>query len=97
MSENYLLMFYPPRKDFVANITENESETVGRHFLYLKALHEKNTVLMAGRVEDARFGIALLSVQDEKQAKEIMDNDPAVQARVFRAELLPFRIALLMK
>ncbi len=95
MRENYLLMFYPPRKDFVTTITEKESETIGQHFLYLKDLHEKKIVSMAGRVEDARFGIVLLSVESEKEALEIMAKDPAVMAKVFKAELLPFKVALM--
>ncbi len=94
MSEFYLLMYYPPRKDFATNHTSEESDAVGRHFLYLKDFHEKKTVLMAGRVDDARFGMALLAVENEGEAKEIMQNDPAVKAKVFSAELLPFKLAL---
>ncbi|HEX2897022.1 MAG TPA: YciI family protein [candidate division Zixibacteria bacterium] len=94
MSEHYLLMYYPPRKDFINNQTKEESDAIGRHFLYLKGLHEKKIVLMAGRVEDARFGMALLAVESEKEALDIMKNDPAVKAVVFRAELLPFIVAI---
>ena len=56
MSERYLLMYYPPREDFVNNQTNEESEAIGRHFMYLKELHEKKIVQMAGRVDDARCG-----------------------------------------
>jgi uncharacterized protein YciI len=94
MCEYFLLMYYPPRKDFANNQTPEESEVIGHHFNYLKVLHEKKTVLMAGRVDDARFGIVLLSVDSENQAKEIMTNDPAVLEGVFKAELLPFMLAL---
>jgi uncharacterized protein YciI len=87
-------MYYPPRNDFVNNQTPEESETIGKHFLYLKELHEMNTVLMAGRTEDARFGIALLSVENKQEAESIMKNDPAVAAGVFKAEILPFLTAL---
>lgn len=94
MKECYLLMYYPPRKDFATNFTEEESETVGRHFDYLKDLHAKGVVRMAGRVEDARFGICQLLVSNKAEAEEIMQNDPAVKAKVFTSELLPFRLAL---
>ncbi len=94
MNKHFLIMYYPPRKDFMTNQTPEESDAVGRHFQYLKDLYEKKSVLMAGRVEDARFGIALLSADNEKRAKEIMDNDPAVMSGVFNAELLPFKLAL---
>lgn len=95
MNQHFIIMYYPPRGDFLNNQTARESEAIGRHFQYLKALHEKKTVLMAGRVDDARFGIALLAVKDENEASEIMKNDPAVAAGVFKAELLPFQVALL--
>lgn len=94
MSEHYLLMYYPPRKDFVSSQTKEESDAIGRHFMYLKELHEKKVVQMAGRVDDARFGIALLDVNNAEEAEQIMKNDPAVMAGVFRAELLPFLLAL---
>jgi len=94
MSEQYLLMYYPPREDFVNNQTNEESEAIGRHFMYLKELHEKKVVQMAGRVDDARFGIALLEVKNPEEAEQILKNDPAVMAGVFKAELLPFLVAL---
>ena len=95
MSAHFLMMYYPPRKDFTSNQRPEESAAVSRHFKYLKDLHEKQIVLMPGRVEDARFGLALLSVENEQQAQEIMVNDPAVTAKVFRAELLPFKLAIM--
>jgi uncharacterized protein YciI len=87
-------MYYPPRENFVNNQTKAESEAIGHHFLYLKELHEKKIVLMAGRVEDARFGVALLNVSSREEAVHIMKNDPAVKANVFRCEILPFLVAL---
>lgn len=94
MKDHFLLMYYPPREDFVNNQSKEESEAIGRHFLYLKDLHEKSIVLMAGRINDARFGVALLKVENLESAKTIMENDPAVMAGVFKAEILPFMMAL---
>jgi uncharacterized protein YciI len=87
-------MYYPPRNEFATNQTTEESAAIGRHFEYLKDLHARKIVHMAGRVEDARFGICLLSVENEAQAQRIMRDDPAVTAGVFKAELLPFLLAL---
>jgi uncharacterized protein YciI len=87
-------MYYPPRKDFLINYTQEESDTVRKHFNYLKKLNIQGIVQFAGRVEDARFGNCLLNVDDKAKAQEIMINDPAVKAKVFSAELLPFGLAL---
>lgn len=94
MSKHYLIMYYPPRQEFANNATDEESAAVSRHFAYLKKLNAEKTVVMAGRIEDARFGICLLQVENESEAQNIMQNDPAVQAGVFSAELLPFMLAL---
>ncbi|MCH7691407.1 MAG: hypothetical protein IIA17_10240 [candidate division Zixibacteria bacterium] len=94
MSQHYLIMYRPPRNGFAENATPEESAEVMKHFEYLKALNVKKTVLIAGRVNDARFGIALLETETEQEAQQIMNDDPAVIAKVFTAELLPFSLAL---
>jgi len=94
MSNHYLIMYRPPRDGFAENATSEETAKVMKHFEYLKQLHVENVVLMAGRIEDARFGIALLETETEQEAQEILDKDPAVKAKVFSAELLPFSLAL---
>ena len=94
MPQHYLIMYRPPRDGFAENATPEESAEVMKHFEYLKALNVKKTVLFAGRVNDARFGIALLETETEQDARDILDNDPAVKSKVFTAELLPFGLAL---
>jgi len=57
-------------------------------------------VLLAGRTlntDPSSFGIVILTADTEQEARRIMHNDPAVKARVMRAELYPYRIALLGK
>ena len=94
MPNHYLIMYHPPREGFAENATPEESAEVMKHFEYLKTLNAKKTVLIAGRVDDARFGIALLETETEQEARDILDSDPAVKAKVFTAELLPFSLAL---
>ena len=94
MPKHYLIMYHPPRAGFAENATPAESTEVMKHFEYLKQLHAEKVVLIAGRIEDARFGIALLETENEESAREILNNDPAVKAKVFTAELLPFSLAL---
>jgi len=52
-------------------------------------------LILAGRTEDARFGIAVIEAGSEDEAGDIMSNDPAVKEGVFSGELLPFQLALL--
>lgn len=84
----------PSRSTFPADATDAERALVGRHFEYLKALHEKGVVALAGRCEDATFGIVIFRADDEQAARRIMHDDPAIREGVFVAQFHPFRIAL---
>ena len=78
--------------------TREEDAITSQHFHYLKGLMEAGVVILAGRTQNtdySSFGIIIFKAEDEAAAWEIVHNDPAVQARQFRAELFPYRIALL--
>ncbi len=94
MSQHFLIVYRPPRERFHENGTPEEFAEVGKHDEYLERLNSEKTVLFAGRVEDATFGYALLETENEEKAREILENDPAVKAKVFTAELWPFKLAL---
>jgi uncharacterized protein YciI len=78
--------------------TEDEARIVADHFAYLQQLTESGVVLLAGRTlnEDfSTFGIIIFRADSIAAARQIVENDPAVKQRVMRAELYPYRIALL--
>lgn len=78
--------------------TPEEDEVVSRHFAYLKDLTEQGVLLLAGRTlntDNSSFGICIFEAEDEAAARRIVEADPAVQARVMRAELFPYRVALM--
>jgi uncharacterized protein YciI len=80
--------------------TPEEDEVVSRHFAYLKDLTEQGVLLLAGRTlntDNSSFGICIFEAEDEAAARRIVEADPAVQARVMRAELFPYRVALMKK
>ena len=77
--------------------TDQEKETVGKHFAYLQDLTEKGTIILVGRtqVNDARtLGLCVYRAETEEDAHAIMVNDPAIVAGVMSGELFPFRVAL---
>ena len=78
--------------------TETEAQVVSDHFVYLKDLVEKGVVILAGRTQNndySSFGIIIFNAESDVQARTIVENDPAVKNRVMRAELFPYKIALL--
>jgi uncharacterized protein YciI len=95
----YLYRIQPVRPAMLSESpTEEESRLTGEHFNYLKDLMEKGQVILAGRTLDTgydSFGIIIFRAENDADANALVQNDPAVKGRVFRAELHPYRIALL--
>ncbi len=92
---HYLIVYRPPRDTFVDDATPEETAIIEKHFSYLKRLLSTGGLVLAGRTEDAQFGIAIIVADDEAEARAIMERDPAVAGGVFSGELHPFRLALI--
>ncbi len=78
----------------------HESEAVYEHYNYLKQLSILGTVILMGRTsnDDAHaFGIVIIEVSSEAEARQVMEEDPAVVSGLFEAELFPFRVMLQKK
>jgi len=95
----FLYKIQPVRTEMLSvSLTPDEEQTISEHFSYLEGLTEAGVVLLAGRTlntDYSSFGIVILTAGSEEEARQIMLNDPAVKQRVMRAELYPYRIALL--
>jgi uncharacterized protein YciI len=80
--------------------TPAEAALVAQHLAYLQNLAEQGIVVLAGRTQKAdewAFGIVIFRAVSEEAARAVMNNDPAVQNGVMRAELFPYRIAVMAK
>jgi uncharacterized protein len=97
----WLYMLKPARLAMLTEgPTSTESETVTRHFAYLKDLTDKGVMILVGRTQnndESTFGIAIFEAASEAEARSIMDNDPAVAEGVMSATLYPYSIALMRK
>lgn len=95
----YVLKLIPRLLD-ESNWTEIEEDIVGRHFYRLKDLLEEGKLILAGKtstLDEKTFGIVIIEVDSEDEAKYLMDNDPAVNEGIMTAELFPYGIALMRK
>lgn len=93
----YVLRLVPRLHDS-ENWTEQDNQTVERHFKALQDLQKEGKLILAGRTlesEKETFGIVILQVADEKEARRLMENDPAVKGGVMTATLHPYRVALM--
>lgn len=79
-------------------LTEAEGELTAQHFDYLKALLGKGVLLLAGRTlntDESSFGIVVFRAASASDAEAIVAADPAVAHGIMRADLFPYRVALL--
>ncbi len=97
--ETYAYRIQPVRSDMLATgLDEREQAVVGEHFAYLQEALAQGVLLLAGRTlttDEKSFGIAVFRAESPEAAQAFTGNDPAVRKGVMRAEVFPFRIALL--
>lgn len=80
------------------NWTEKENGIVQHHFEVLQNLQKDGKLILAGRtlnMDPNGFGIVILEVSSEEEAREIMESDPAVKEGIMTAALFPYRVALI--
>ena len=97
MPPNFFAITHPYRKDFVANPVDSESEIMIEHFEYLQDLMNRGKLYLAGPTlhEDDPFGIYIFSTETLEEARQILDNDPSVKAKLQTVSVLrPLRISL---
>jgi uncharacterized protein YciI len=97
--QQFLYLLKPTRLAMLTDgPTPEEADTVSRHFAYLSDLTEKGVMILMGRTQnndESTFGICIFEAEDEAVARRIMEADPAVVGGVMRAELYPYKIALM--
>ncbi len=91
----YIYKIVPVDPDQALNPSPETAEIISNHFAYLKEALENGKLFLAGPCVDAAFGIAIFYADTPEEAQAFMDNDPAVQHNVMRAEYHPYRISLL--
>jgi uncharacterized protein YciI len=81
-----------------AGPTEQEMDSVRRHFAYWQNLTEAGQALVVGRTQTSTpdtMGLAVFKAESEQEATQIADQDPAVIDSVFKARVYPYFVALL--
>ena len=96
--KQYLYTVQVGRIGMLTAPTAEEIRLTTAHRAYMQELTEKGAGIFGGAVrgiQDSRhFGLFVFQAQDDNVARQIVDNDPAVKARLMRACLYPYRIAL---
>lgn len=94
--DRYLLFLKPTRPEMPEGPTPVEANAIAAHFDYLEECLEADVLLIAGRTLDSPFvGVAVFQAKNLEEAQRFMEDDPAISAGVFQAEVRPFSLALM--
>ncbi len=66
-----------------------EAQGLRDHFFYMRSLHRQGLIAAAGPM-GSQGGLMLIYVPDRAAAEAILAKDPAIQARIFTAEVQRF-------
>ena len=96
---HFIYVFDPVRPEMITDPdtwTEEDNRIAEKHFAYLKKATEEGTVILAGRSLDGRGpAVVIFEADSASEARQFMENDPFVAYGLMRANLHPFRAALL--
>jgi uncharacterized protein YciI len=81
-TKRFLYKLIPPRPTFVQDMTEAERKAMEEHGIYWKGLTDRGIAIVFGLVLDPKgpWGVAIVEVADEADARVLGSNDPAVKA-----------------
>jgi uncharacterized protein len=94
---HFLYKLVPPRPTFPGDMTEAEGAIMQEHFGYWSRLVGERRVVIYGPVMDPKgsYGIAVVEVDDDADARQIAENDPAIMSNAgFGFELHPMPDAI---
>ena len=94
MSATFFLKLIPPRPTFAMDMTADERALMKQHVAYTRSHFEAGRVLIYGPVlaAEGSFGMAVLEVADEAEARRLLDDDPSVKAGMNRYEIAPMML-----
>jgi uncharacterized protein YciI len=93
--QHFFLRLIPPRPTFPHDMTDAERTLMREHAAYTKGHFDDGRVLIYGPVlaPTHSFGMAVIQVNDEAEARAMMEADPSVVGGLNTYELLPIHVA----
>lgn len=92
----FVLKLIPPRPTFAEDMTEKERDIMKQHAAYWKEKADQGIVLVYGPVLDPKgaYGLGIIEVDDESQARTFAADDPTVKSGLNKIEIHPMRAVL---
>ncbi|WP_041855641.1 YciI family protein [Candidatus Korobacter versatilis] len=91
---HFFIKLIGPRPTFPFDMNESERALMTQHAQYFQERFNQRKVLIYGPVMDPQgpYGMGVLEVADDAEARGIMDADPSVVAGLNRYEMYPMKI-----
>ena len=91
----FLYRLQPPRASFAQDMTPDEAEVMGAHAGYWQETLDRDVAIAFGPVMDPQgsWGLGLLALDDEQEARAIGESDPAVSSGTCTYEVVPVHLA----
>jgi len=95
MKKHYFFKLISPRPTFAQDITDEEKRVMNQHGQYFQQHFAEGRVLLFGPVlaREGPFGIGILEVDDEAEARRFAENDPSVLTGLNTFEIHPMRVS----
>ncbi len=80
--KQFLYKLIPPRSTFTQDMTEVERKVMQEHATYWKGVTDKEIAIVFGLVLDPKgpWGVGIVEVADEADARALGTNDTAIKA-----------------
>lgn len=92
--QHFFFKLIPPRPTFPQDMTEEERRLMEEHARYFQQQFAAGRLLLYGPVmaTGGTFGLAVLEVDSEAEARRFGENDPSVRRGLNRFEFHPMRV-----
>lgn len=93
--KHFYFKLIPPRPTFPQDITPEERALMAEHAVYFQRQFNAGKVLLYGPVSapQGAFGMGILEVAHEGEARQVGENDPSVRGGLNRFEFYPMMVA----
>ena len=94
---NYFLLTYYPGPSWNEAHSYAQQPALKEHHEYVRQLHINDMVVMGGEVIEAgrrQLSVMLIRTGSLEQAERLASQDPGVQQRLIRAEVLPWDVTM---
>ena len=93
--QHFYFKLVPPRPTFPGDIGDPERDLMDKHSAYFRERFDRGKLLLYGPVmaPGGAFGLGILEVVDEEEARQFGENDPSVSAGLNRFEFYPMHVA----